>query len=602
MLPWIVQSQLLESLRTIAAADSGAESIPDSAANEAVWLEFLCYFYGFGTRLDSSLAKRSLDKLASRGIKLANTLLTAIICAEEASDSGSPTSDLLTDYVQRLELLNTNASPPWRTQTHGFLKTPEGHGIEKGINFVRDLCAKGNYEESIGGNNTILHAACVFGLIEELPGIIQRAPSSLYAKNDNGDTALSIACQTGQTRIVQRLLLYGADASVLNNRDESGLHWLSAFPEHERPTGAMELVQAGAPIGRGMPDKPTGFAAVCPRIEAFNDGRIPGNALLRAVVNRDLISIPMLVMILISPLEILDPDAQLYFISNHVFTDAIKLACELHLFDVLELLLEQLRESLAEIEEMPAETRDMVRQLSANTHAVGQFHQVITNTTGPLRAALDTDFHLLRLYCHGPKLESAAHATLAVLERFGFMEHLVIGTVDGPLDAIHYAIRLGNTAAVEFFLSRDRFRSMIDAADRNLFTLVDEALFAHQFEILALLARQGATLDLRNGRDPRHRLTGSKASYLHVLGSLRINERAFVELLLDSGVPATVADFQNYDALSMALARASFGLARILIDNGASLMRQGVLGVTPLGDLFMERTAAQFDDRVATLR
>ncbi|KAK5657777.1 hypothetical protein OQA88_2850 [Cercophora sp. LCS_1] len=74
------------------------------------------------------------------------------------------------------------------------------------------------------------------------------------------------------------------------------------------------------------------------------------------------------------------------------------------------------------------------------------------------------------------------------------------------------------------------------------------------------------------------------------------------EILNIHGVPATIVDNRGCDALSLALFRGAFGLARCLPANGESLNRPSGIGVTVLGSLFFPDHARQVDDLPATLR
>lgn len=109
------------------------------------------------------------------------------------------------------------------------------------------------------------------------------------------------------------------------------------------------------------------------------------------------------------------------------------------------------------------------------------------------------------------------------------------------------------------------------------------------------LAKNGATLDLRKKKDPNHCLSGVEASYLHVLGSVRCDNPAFIQLFLDHGIPATICDNRGLSALSLAL-------TRTLIDEGASILKEGIFGLTPLGELFVPGQANQHDDLFSTFK
>ena len=84
-----------------------------------------------------------------------------------------------------------------------------------------------------------------------------------------------------------------------------------------------------------------------------------------------------------------------------------------------------------------------------------------------------------------------------------------------------------------------------------------------------------------------------EASYLHILGTIRCDDSVFIQHFFGNGVPATIYDNERLSALSLALAQEAFSLARILIDGGASVFKEGAFGVTPLGELLIPSQADQ---------
>jgi ankyrin repeat protein len=242
-----------------------------------------------------------------------------------------------------------------------------------------------------------------------------------------------------------------------------------------------------------------------------------------------------------------------------------------------------------------------IRSIPADQQNIGKVFLLSTQSTTPLRAALDSQFGLFRLYFHLGNRDLAVQRTLDVLNRFGLVVP-ILKLRFSFANTLQYAIRACNPTAVSHLLSIESLRSTIDRADPSGLTPVHEALESHSFEILQLLAHKGATIDLNKQRDPRHCLSAVQASYLHVLASLRITDPAFANLLFHHGVPATVKDNRGASVLSLALTRGSFELASLLIKNGASLNEHGMFGVTPLGQLFIPAAAGQYDDLVATLK
>jgi ankyrin repeat protein len=150
-------------------------------------------------------------------------------------------------------------------------------------------------------------------------------------------------------------------------------------------------------------------------------------------------------------------------------------------------------------------------------------------------------------------------------------------------------------------LKEDHVVKLVDVADEQGLTPVHWALNCNNFEAFVQLAGNGATIDLRKKRDPSHVLSGVGASYMHALASLRLDNPSYAQLLIDHGVASTVKDGRGLSALSLALKRGTFRLARLLIENGASLAEQDIFGVTPIGEVFLPDQAQQHEDLAATL-
>ena len=487
------------------------------------------------------------------------------------------------------------------------MEDPATHGIEVDEESLQSTIVMGTQlPQQIGGGNTLLHGAAFFDLVDETKSLLSSG-IDINAQNDHGDTALLVACQTGKGDIAQLLIEAGADASIINNHDETGLHWLGSFRDETKLDMANRLLVAGAGSHLRLAaydrDGDQRWRAICPDVIEFDDGRIRGGPILRSILDRDEISTRIHLQLLLDSATRAARSqgwqTELFVKMEVVLQAPIQLASELHLWDILELLLDTLRQCIAEL---PAgESVASLRRVRETKKDLGMFHFINTKTTPFLRAALSCDFEILRLYYHGYRRRDAESQTLKILDDSGFVLE-VVETRQGMVGTLNFAILSGNKAAVQYLLSHDEIGPTIDDADCARQTAVHEAIDAHQFEILELLASSGATLDLSLKRDPKHSLSPVGASYMHVLGSSRIVEWEYVELLIKHGVPAGVKDDRGIDALAMALLRACFPLARALIEHGASLTHEGPFGLTFIGHLFLPHQAQQFDDLVATAR
>ncbi|RYP83370.1 hypothetical protein DL770_005390 [Monosporascus sp. CRB-9-2] len=543
-LPWIVKFQLLQNLRAINSERSATErAFSEQTILQSLWLEFSYLFHGIAGTPDRSGALACLENISQRGCVVADDLLLTIkdLPADENKDS---IGDQIAAALQHFQIDYLHLRRPWLRRNKSP-RDPTSHGITATEAYLRNYRSLASPSKTdVGGNNTLLHAACLFGHLDAVNQLLTEDWINIDAQNQNGDTPLLLACQAGRADIVQTLLQSGADASILNQDGESGLHWL---------------------------------------VDTFST-----MALLRVYQIR---------------IETVEWQKQLSFFMQHVFADAVALACELHLFDMLFLLLERLIDFLQTLPriEMPADLASRLDRISTQPMELGPFHSAYTQSTAILVSAISCESNTQRLYIHGKKSSLASTMTLDILMRFGYLLPKIV-TRHGPVETLHYAITNGNEFAVRYLLALEPYHAQLDVPDFKGVTPVQEALKSYHFPILRLLAEQGATIDLRVKRHPRHGLTRVESSYMHVLASLRIRGPSFSTFLLDSGIPADIMDSQGLSALNMALYRCSFALAATLIEKGASLTREGPFDVTPLGEIFLPQTANICDDLVATLR
>ncbi|KAH0538457.1 hypothetical protein FGG08_004955 [Glutinoglossum americanum] len=618
-LPFLVQKQLLNSLQHICSyGDAQQTSEPNKEAifgprllDNAVWIVFLCHLQGFSIASDPVTA---IETLRRSGLA---EFLTPTLC--QAFEIDIPEELAVETTTMLLKRINSSRMGPWmKPGWEPSLQNPEAHGIDKDKQYVLEMCAgqtadgaeplRQNSELAqirLGANNTLLHAATFFGLSKEVEFLIDRVQFDMNAVNDKHETALLLACQTGQCDIVDFLLSRGADASIVNERGENGLHWLCSFPEGSAASLAHRLGLQGASLGLTSPEEDGGleWVATTPDIDFLQDGRLGGNPGLRAVGNRDLPSLRILCGMYRTIIPNLKPDAKLFVLIHFMFSPLLRRACELHLHDILAYLCDEFSTMLAELpsESLPESWLPIVADLKQDPQPFGSMLFALTKSTTLTQVAIDTNFHIMRLCYHENTWATASRRTLEVLTQYGILTKLV-RTSKGPLRTLAYAICCGNQEAVAFLLEQETFRNQIDFADEHGFTPVHHALNSQQFRILTLLVKSGAIIDLRKQRDPRHCLSGVEASYMHVIASLRTDNLAYAHLLMDHGVPATIKDGRGLSALNLALKRGAFNLARVLIENGASIISEGIFGLTPIGELFLPGQSNQHDDLFATLK
>jgi hypothetical protein len=288
--------------------------------------------------------------------------------------------------------------------------------------------------------------------------------------------------------------------------------------------------------------------------DSFYNGRVRGGPLLQAIARRDLHSVKILLQLCI------ESDDEPLILSKLLFPIPLRLASELHLFEILEFLCLQLGEVLKRI-----------RDGDDKLEFVGELLLYITKSSSILRGAIRMTHHIHRLCYHGEGWKEAAWKTMGMLHKFGFVtSHIAaLGSMERTLN---FAIASGSYEVVEELLNHQRFLNIIDEADEEHYVPpVHKALNSRRLDILQLLIEKGATMDLRKTRDPGHSLSGVEASYLHVIASLRIEDNAFAELLLDQGIPPDIKDNRGLDAFGLAMTRCSFDLGRLLLSCGYGL-------------------------------
>ena len=585
----------------------------------ASWTLFLCHFYGYGTQRSVSNALKSLKLypknapnsagLVPRVIPILHNVFKSDIPLEDALQYSLDTS--LADWPVILGPWTTPGKPP-------PIRLLE-HGVEADMNkeamlghMLQLQTDASVIEKRFGAGNTLLHGAALFGLSDQVAVLCRKSGLDINAENDWGETALFLACQYGHIAVAYILLACGADANAYTDKDESCLHWLCSCPRESVNDLASKLIMNGAHIGFYNSQellRELEWTSACPDEVVFlsSGGRLTGNPLMRAIANRDIETVQVLLHLCREFILSRDPDSQLMVTLDYVFGRALRLACELHLADTLDVLCTGLEDTalcLSDEHYKPPVT-ELFQKLRSGEFQVGDFYFELTGSTALTRAALDMSFHIQRLAYHGKEWVTACHETIRVLAKYGFLLTGVMDERGGFTNTAPFAIRCGNDEALRTIIELSRMgEDQLSKADTSGYTLVHHAIAAEQLGALEILAESGATLDLRKRRDPGHCLTGAEASYIHVIGSCRLENPAFTRLFLQKGgVPASIKDGRGISALSLALTRGAFSVARVLIEEGgASLAEEGRYGLTPLGEMFLRGVGQQYDDLLASFK
>jgi ankyrin repeat protein/serine/threonine protein kinase len=600
-----VAQQYQKALESI--LDLPTAQISRSLRASTLWTLFLCKFHGYGSDRNPINAARTLIDHFSDGDPVSDLVGPLIPVLQEAlhiepqSDSGRSITPTPFDREQPRKI------GPWLTRGSPLVPNAKEHGLNIDKATLVDLCdglerGEVSAEMDCGCSNTLLHAAALFGLLDEVCFLVDMEEIDIDAKNSRGETALVLACMWGHESVVQMLLSNSADASLATNEEEDGLYWLCSFPQRSAGKIAAALTREGANVmGTDGRFDNLEWARVTPGLEFLPSGKVNGSPAMRAVGNRDEASLKIILFLQILSCGEDDGDDRLETIVKSIFAPPLRLACELHLFDIVAFLCEEFRKTLACVQDCSPDNLTALERLGDDPLFLGIFFADYTNSTALIRGAIDNSFQIQRYCYHKAEWKSACQTTLAILIRNGFLNESIL-TSFGPEDLLTVATNSGNIAVLEFLLELPPLCRKINDADANGLTMVHHAINSRQFEALEILERSGATIDLRNGRDPEHGLTAARLSYLHVLASQRNDDDSFINFILDQGVPATAETNQTADALDIALKRGNFKLARILIEHRASMLKEGRSDLTLLGALLVPGQAEQYDDYFSTFK
>ncbi|KAG7284016.1 hypothetical protein NEMBOFW57_010374 [Staphylotrichum longicolle] len=408
--------------------------------------------------------------------------------------------------------------------------------------------------------NTILHAASFYGILPLVQDLVAIEGLDINQANNDLDTPLHLAMQAGHPDVVLLLLEKSANSKLENARGETPLHWLGSIEESRLDEVCSSIVASSRLAHLFDRDSISSrIGLISPELSSLDEEPLFKVAeVSRAVLNPSLGPLSSLLACSASVLVILDPVIA-HTLCLRLVCEPMKLAAELYLYKAFDLLCRTcltVWHCLLEREgasNLPGPLRAAFKRSRESPRVGGDLIVTWMDANPFLHGAIVTQIDMLRILCHGRERDDAA-------------------------------------------------AKGINKADQTGLTPIDAALEDRQFAALALLAARGAHLDLRRVRDPNHRLTPTEPSYLHLLASLRVEDTAFVNLILDYGVPVSVRDKNGLDPLHLALARSSFAMARVLLANGASLSNGEPFDLTPLGRVFYPMFAEQFDDLRSTLK
>ncbi|CAG9944396.1 unnamed protein product [Clonostachys rosea f. rosea IK726] len=582
-LPSLVAKEYVKTLQSILDLPLTEEN--KKLIEGSSWTLFLCHLYGYGTKRSVSAAIHALIRHPSDPQSPAVLVGNTVSVLKRALGEEFPVEIALEGLDISLEDGKPGSLGSWKTLRRPPAVNLQEHGIKVEETEILDYLDRvrmdeGLLEKNIGSGNTLLHMAAVFGLSDQISFLGNLRRVDIDAQNDRGETPVYLACVYGHIEAVKVLLGLDANASVNTHEHKNGLHWLSSFPKEVVQQLADDLFEKGADLV--LPDRETlrymQWASMCPvETDFIQIGRIRGNPLLTAIGNVDIDSVLAILCVSKDFISMCSPETRLFVTLDLVFEPALRLACELHLFDIINILCLVLRGTLLSFPEdsVPSAADGLFQELRSGMCEVGEVFTALTQSTSHIRAALDMRFHLHRLAYHESDWQIACRQTIEVLIDRGFVTNIV-RTERGPLGTAAFAIHCGNNEALRTLIQTTTSRSgQLEVVDPQGYTLVHHALSRDRLDSLKILAEHGAVLDLRQYRNPEHCLTGAGASYLHVLGSLRLEDPEFVHIFLEHGVPATIEDNQGSSALSLALIRGAFTVARVLIQQGAGLLEKG---------------------------
>lgn len=123
-------------------------------------------------------------------------------------------------------------------------------------------------------------------------------------------------------------------------------------------------------------------------------------------------------------------ERQVLLLTKHTFVHPLRLAAELHLYDILELLLATLLKMVREV-------------LNLHKYDLGYSWEKIISTHAFPIAALDMAHHVERLCIHGAAWKGALRQTLQTLTEYGMLRR-EIHSPGRLMTSLHYCVETGN--------------------------------------------------------------------------------------------------------------------------------------------------------------
>jgi len=94
----------------------------------------------------------------------------------------------------------------------------------------------------------LLHVAAGCGFQDIVVRLLTHHHASVDKRNTHGETALLVACRSGQAAVSQCLMDHGASVSIASASGESPLHWLCSFDDQDISCIASRMCALGANI------------------------------------------------------------------------------------------------------------------------------------------------------------------------------------------------------------------------------------------------------------------------------------------------------------------------------------------------------------------
>ncbi|KAJ4288626.1 hypothetical protein N0V90_011863 [Kalmusia sp. IMI 367209] len=439
-------------------------------------------------------------------------------------------------------------------------------------------------------DNTLLHMAAIFNYTGLVDYLIRDNRVNFNAMNGRSETALLLACKYGRIEILHRLLDAKADASITTNgrMGENALYWLSSFSNEDIPIVAAKLHEAGASLQHIFHENDA-VRSQYDQDQFIYSGVVDRSPLLRAISKGCIPAVKVLMDMTLNMFK----DEDLAIALRHCFPVAIQLAAQLHSPKVLDLLCSYLSAAMR--------TTLKYSENEWEPEFTGIWTRIVKSQA--FVAALRTDAYIERLCLLGPNWKMACGQTLAVLSKFGLLPEVFnfAGQQTNIVEAC--VVHFRNNAALEYLVSQEKFKKFINPTPEfPLFAAIDGSLDRDNLEAFHILANAGAELNLNKNPVPGHRLSYSGSNFLHVCANKRLDELDVLNRIIDAGVPIETATNEGITPLMMAVMKGNFGMAKLLLERGASVNTFAANDYTVLGYILEPVISTQCDDLVCSVK